>query len=209
MLFKQGVNSSHNVHQNKVENCQHFKWVPNHLDVQVWIIIKHVVFIDIKWLPLQFQWLFWSQSHILPFLEQPIFRLRRRGTVPEMLQKPINRPKQMSAEHHRHRHRRWVWISNPLQFRPSCREMTSNPLRASIWWSNEMWEGSEKGGKFLAEIFWGNWEREMVWSPLTWPYGSCGLHRGQKFYNPVTELCISETEFERGICRVTVNRNLI
>ena len=23
-----------------------------------------------------------------------------------------------------------------------------------------MWEGSEKGGKILAEIFWGKWERE-------------------------------------------------
>ena len=96
-------------------------------------------------------------------------------------------------------------ISNPLQFKPSCREMTSNPLCASIWWSNEMWEGSEEGGKILAKIFWGNWGREMVFalefatvisnsSELTWQYRSCGLHRGKKFYNLATTLCVSETK---------------
>ena len=31
-------------------------------------------------------------------------------------------------------------------------------------------------------------------SELTWQYRSYGLHKGQKFYNPATELCISETE---------------
>ena len=70
--------------------------------------------------------------------------------------------------------------------------MTSNPLCASIWWSNEMWEGSEKGGKILAEIFWRNWEREMVFtlefatvisnrSELTWQYRSYGLHEVKNF----------------------------
>ena len=95
-----------------------------------------------------------------------------------------------------------VISSNPLQFRPRCRNFKptscfffffflENPLRASIWWSNEMWEGSEKGGKILAEIFSGNWEREMVfaefamvilnWSELTWQYRSCGLHKVKNF----------------------------
>ena len=46
VLFKvQGVNSSHHDHQNNVENRQHFKWVPNHLGVQVRIIIKHVAYV--------------------------------------------------------------------------------------------------------------------------------------------------------------------
>ena len=90
MLFKQGVNSPHHVHQNNVENREHFKWVPNHLGVQVRIIIKHVACIDIERLAFDFNDPF-DRNLILPFPEQTIFRLRHRGTVPEMLQKPINR----------------------------------------------------------------------------------------------------------------------
>ena len=83
--------------------------------------------------------------------------------------------------------------------------MTSNTFFASIWWSNEMWEGSEKGGKILVEIFWGNWEREKVfalefatvisnyiWANMT--IQKLWAPRGQKFYNLATELCNSETE---------------
>ena len=94
-------------------------------------------------------------------------------------------------------------ISNPLQFKSRCREMTSNPLHSSIWWSNEMWEGSEKGGKILAEIFWGNWEREMVfalefatviskqvWADMT--IHKLWAPRGQAFYILAAELCNSE-----------------
>uniref|UniRef100_A0A7C9EQC6 Uncharacterized protein n=1 Tax=Opuntia streptacantha TaxID=393608 RepID=A0A7C9EQC6_OPUST len=87
MLLKIGVNLANHIHQNNIKNGQNFKWVPDHLIIQVRIIIKHMVRIYIK--PISFNFKHPpNRPHILSF---NLPTLQIHNIIPKILQKPHNR----------------------------------------------------------------------------------------------------------------------
>lgn len=51
MLLKERLDASDEVHEHDVEDGEHLERVADHLAVKVWVMVKHVVRIDIERLP--------------------------------------------------------------------------------------------------------------------------------------------------------------
>lgn len=87
MFLEQTIDRGDNIHQHDIKDSENFQGISHHLVVQIRIIIKHVIGININPLSFNLNHLTYRR-HILPFPKQIVAALFR---FPEMLNEHLNR----------------------------------------------------------------------------------------------------------------------
>lgn len=90
MLLEQRFNMRHHLHQNNVKNGEDFEWVPNHLGIEIRIIIEHITGVNIKRVSVHFKHSL-DSLNVLPIKVKLAFgRGLARPLIPKVLEEPNN-----------------------------------------------------------------------------------------------------------------------